>query len=124
MKVQPNHICKFSGCKLGKDGKPKEYYACDYCDRINSWRSVACCREHYDSYIREELDKKSMKTVLDLLPNRTDKTKEEIRQMYNVPAEQIMEQTRADLKDYLKDDMSNLNDAIEQINQEIENGRR
>lgn len=124
MSIKANHICRYSGCTLGKDGKPKEYYACDYCDRINSWRSVACCREHYDSYIREELDRKSRKGILDLLPNRTDKTKEEIRQLYNIPAEEVFNQTKESLKEYINDDMSNLNDAIEQINQEIDNGRR
>lgn len=124
MSIQANHICKYSGCNLGLDGKPKEFYACDYCDRISSWRSIACCREHYDLYIKEELDKKSKRGVLDLLPNRKDKTKDEVIQMYSIPAEVVLEQTKETLKDYLNDDLSNLNNAIDQINKEINEGRR
>lgn len=124
MEIIANHICKYSKCDLGENGEPKKYYACDYCDRINSWRSVACCRKHYDLYIREKLDAKSKQGILDLLPNRIDKTKEEVLQMYNEPAEDLFEQTRDTLKEYIQDDMSNLNEAIEQINREIDNGRR
>ena len=124
MEIQANHICKYSGCTLGRDGKPKRYYACDYCDRINSWRSIACCKEHYEKYIREELDRKSKRGVIDLLPNRTDKSIEEIQKIYSLPAETVYEQTKETLKEYIKDDMSNLNSAIEQINQEIDYGRR
>ena len=59
--MKANHICKYSKCNLGNNGQPKQYYACDYCDRINSWKSIACCKEHFDLYIEEEKNNKSSK---------------------------------------------------------------
>lgn len=50
---KPNHVCKFSGCQLGENYTRKSYYACDDCDKYNSWRSVACCFEHFMEYQNE-----------------------------------------------------------------------
>lgn len=53
----PNHICKYSKCNLGTDANGnrcrKHYYACPDCDRLHSWRAVACCPEHYAAYMNE-----------------------------------------------------------------------
>lgn len=40
-----NHICKICETK---------YYACDKCDNngIFHWRSIACCYEHFQEYIK------------------------------------------------------------------------
>lgn len=53
----PNHTCKYSKCG-------KRYYACDGCEKIGSWRIVACCPEHYQAYILEiEEKEKIIETV-------------------------------------------------------------
>jgi hypothetical protein len=41
-----NHTCRMCGIK---------YYACDTCDKngIFHWRSVACCFEHFQEYIKK-----------------------------------------------------------------------
>lgn len=41
MSNEPNHVCKNCG---------KAYYACEGCDKIASWRSVACSQECFLAY--------------------------------------------------------------------------
>lgn len=53
MEFEPNHICKYSGCKLGKDGNRKEYFACEPCTKIKWWLELACCFEHGCMYQNE-----------------------------------------------------------------------
>lgn len=50
---EPNHVCKYSKCTLGKNGSPKRYYACGDCDKYNSWKSMGCCFEHFMLYGNE-----------------------------------------------------------------------
>lgn len=56
---KPNHICKYSKCDLGTDENGnkcrKQYWACDKCDKLYSWRAVACCPEHFAAYQEEVL---------------------------------------------------------------------
>ena len=111
-----NHICKYSKCTLGKDGGRKEYYACDYCDRINSWKSVACCKEHYDLYIQEVLDARS---AANKLPERTDKTEDEIKEIFQKPVEQVYEETKQELSEYVVDGELDVEKAVDEVNEEI-----
>ena len=53
MEIKPNHVCKYSGCKLGKDGGRKEYFACEPCTKIKWWMELACCVEHGCMYQNE-----------------------------------------------------------------------
>lgn len=53
MEQIPNHICKYSGCKLGNNNKPKEYYACPDCGKHEHWKSMGCTFEHYLAYQNE-----------------------------------------------------------------------
>lgn len=53
---KPNHLCKNMNCKKGIDGKPMEYWACNDCSKINSYREVACCPECFKEYITQVLD--------------------------------------------------------------------
>lgn len=48
---KPNHICKNVNCKNGVDGKPKTYWACNDCDKLHSYREVACCPECFQEYM-------------------------------------------------------------------------
>lgn len=43
----PNHICKACG---------KAYYACPDCDRVNSWKSMACSPQCYQKYMQMVLE--------------------------------------------------------------------
>ena len=94
MMNKPNHICKYTKCTNGKDGGRKHYFACDYCDRTQVWRSVACCPEHYDLYIKEVLAARGQSVPIDILPDRTDKTKEEVREL----PERALKHIAADLE--------------------------
>lgn len=50
-----NHICKNINCKLGIHGSPKEYWACDDCNKLHSYREIACSPECYKEYITQVL---------------------------------------------------------------------
>ena len=122
--MKANHICKYSKCNLGNNGQPKQYYACDYCDRINSWTSIACCKEHFDLYIEEELERKSMLNKINMLPKRIDMSEDEIKELYNIPADVVLEKTNQELQ-YYKDKygIDNINEVVDKINEEL-NQRR
>jgi hypothetical protein len=47
---KPNHECKICS---------KRYYACISCDKINHWKSVACCPEHYVQYVELVTDERN-----------------------------------------------------------------
>ena len=121
--MKPNHICKYSKCNLGEDGGRKHYYACNYCDRTNQWRSAACCKEHYELYVKEVLDARSKNKIVDILPERTDKSKEEVKEIYNKPEETVLEETKVELDEYLKNGET-ISEAIENINNEIDNSKK
>ena len=60
---KPNHICKNINCTNGKDGNRKEYWACNDCDRLHSYREVACSTECYKEYVQQVLDSRSIKPI-------------------------------------------------------------
>lgn len=117
MKKKPNHICRYSGCTLGENGSQKHYYACNYCDATQSYLAVACCREHYDLYIKEVLAAREAEKPLDLEPNRTDMTKEEVKEMKKKPLKSIKKETEKELKDFAdKKGKVNIAKAVEKVN--------
>ncbi len=121
--MKPNHICKYSKCDLGEDGGRKHYYACNYCDRTNAWRSAACCKEHYDLYVQEVLEARSKNKVVNILPERTDKSQEEIQNLYEKSETAVLEETKQELKEYLNNGET-IAEAIEVINTEIDNSNK
>ena len=119
MKKKPNHICRYSGCTLGEDGGRKHYYACNYCDATESYKSLACCREHYDLYVKEVLAARESEKPLDLEPERTDMTKEEVKEMKKKPLKVTKKETEKELKDYAdKNGKVNIAKAVEKANKE------
>ena len=106
--LKPNHICKNPECK-------KEYYACNYCDKINSWRSACCSIECYEKYIdivRKERSKQ--------YPIRIDMTEPEVKNMVeNISAEECLESSKDELSDYIElyPDMS-IAQIVDKINGE------
>lgn len=119
---EPNHICKNINCPNGINGEPKHYYACNYCDRSNQWRSMACSIECYEAYMQQIAEARSKNKKVDILPDRTDMNKEEVKELLEQPIEKVMEDTKEDLKEYL-DDGATIAQAIETINSEIDNNR-
>ena len=121
MQHQPNHICKYSGCTLGEGGTPKHYYACAYCSRAESWKAMACCKEHYELYIQEVLDNREKGNEVDTLPERTDMTKEEVKEFMTRPIDEVLEETKEELKEFAKADGSvDIEEAVDQINKDID----
>lgn len=98
--MKPNHICKWSGCTLGKNGGRKHYYACEFCDFTESWRSVACCKEHYALYIEEVLASRKSGRKPDVLPDRTDMTKGQILKIKQKTIAESLKSTKKELSEY------------------------
>lgn len=121
--MKPNHVCKNAHCPHGVNGEPKHYYACNYCDKANQWRSMACCIECYDEYMKQIVEARAANKKVNLLPERTDMTQEEVQELLEQPIEEVLEQTKEELKDYL-DEGNTVAEAIEQINDEIDNGKK
>lgn len=125
MSKKANHICKNINCTKGRDenGNPtrKHYYACDYCDRINNWKSIACSYECYEEYMQQILEARGKNVAVDLLPERTDKTKEEVQELMERPIEEIKEEVKEDLKDYFVEEEHNtIEEIVEVINAELD----
>lgn len=55
---KPNHICKNPKCG-------KAYYACETCEKIGSWKAVACSPSCFQAYVKmiDELTKPKTEVV-------------------------------------------------------------
>ena len=60
--MKPNHICKNPECK-------KAYYACNFCDKNQNWRSVACSFACYQKYTDLVIAERSKVKLLKLNRN-------------------------------------------------------
>ena len=111
--MKPNHICKNPNCR-------KHYYACDLCDRSNNYKSVACSRECFEIYTNLVLESRMKNKKVDILPDRTDMSKEEVKKLMKKPVKEVEEKTKKDLSDYIKDEEKiNLTEIVEKINKDI-----
>ena len=81
---KPNHICKNQECR-------KHYYACDRCDKIQSWRSVACSVECYKKYTDLVIEARTKGKNIISKPERTDMTEYEIDALLNKPMEEVLD---------------------------------
>lgn len=119
--MKANHKCKYSKCTLGSDGGRKEYYACPHCDASQSWRSMACCKEHYDLYVEEVLAARAHGDKVNLLPDRTDMGVKETKDLVNMPLDKALEATKEELKDYAEDiEELGVSATVDKINDEID----
>lgn len=119
--MKPNHICKYSKCTLGSDGGRKKYYACGYCDATENWKSMACCKEHYSLYMQEVLAAREKNENVDILPDRIDMTKDDIKKLKKKPLKQVKKETEDELREYADENGEvNITDAVEKINIEID----
>lgn len=111
--MKPNHICKNPNCR-------KHYYACDLCDRSQNYKSVACSRECFEIYTNLVLESRMKNKKVDILPDRTDISKEEVKKLMKKPVKEVEEKTKKDLSDYIKDEEKiNLTEIVEKINKDI-----
>ena len=101
--MKANHKCKYSKCTLGSDEGRKEYYACPHCDASQSWRSMACCKEHYELYVDEVLAARAKGDTVNLLPDRTDMETQETKALVKMPLDRALKLTKEELKDYAED---------------------
>lgn len=112
--MKPNHICKNPECR-------KHYYACNYCDKSNNWRSVACSFKCYQKYMDLVIAERSKNKKVTTIPERTDMTEKEVKELLNKPTEVVLEETKEQLKDYVGTDGSiNFAKTVDEINEDLD----
>ena len=112
--IKPNHICKNPECR-------KKYYACNYCSRTLSWRSVACSPECYQKYTDLVIAERSKGKTVEVKPERTDMTEKEVDELMERPIEEVFEETKEELKDFADIDGNvNFAKAVDKINKELD----
>lgn len=112
--IKPNHICKNPNCR-------KEYYACNYCSRTLSWRSIACSKKCYQEYTDLVIAERSKGKTVDIKPERTDMTEKEVDKLLEKPIDEVLTETKEELKDYVLEDGSiNIAEAVDDINEKLE----
>lgn len=112
--IKANHICKNPECK-------KNYYACNFCDKTQNWKSVACSFTCYQKYMDLVIEERSKGKKVEVKPERTDMTEKEVDELLNKPIEKVIEETKEELKDYANFDGSiDFVKAVEEVNLELE----
>lgn len=123
--MKSNTICKYSKCNLGENGGRKHYYSCGYCVATENWKSMACCKEHYDLYIKEVLEARASGKTIDTLPDRTDMSKDDIKNLKKKPIKQVKKETEIELSDYADENGElNIIEAVSKINKEIDKNEK
>ena len=61
-----------------------------------------------------------MLNKINMLPKRTDMSEDEIKELYNIPADVVLEKTNQELQ-YYKDryGIDNINEVVDKINDEL-----
>ena len=112
--IKPNHICKNPDCR-------KKYYACNFCDKNRTWRSVACSFECYQKYTDLVIAERSKGKTVEVKPERTDMTEKEVDELMERPIEEVFEETKEELKDFADIDGNvNFAKAVDEINKELD----
>ena len=112
--MKPNHICKNPECR-------KKYYACNFCDKNRTWRSVACSFACYQKYTDLVIAERSKGKTIEVKPERTDMTEKEVDELMERPIEEVFEETKEELKDFADIDGNvNFAKAVDEINRELD----
>ena len=123
MRKEANTVCKYSGCTLGEDGGRKHYYACAYCAASERWKALACCREHYELYMKEVLEIRE-KEAKAFLAERTDMTEEEVKELKKKPLDQLEKEAKEELKEYADENGEvDIEEAVDKVNAELDKRR-
>lgn len=116
---EPNAVCKSCG---------KDYYVCDYCTRTNNYKTITCSPECYDTYITMVLEQrkkehdKFKQEYVNIYTSRHDLTEEQYKELMSKPIEQVIEETKIELKEYInKYQGLSIVSIVSIINKEIEN---
>lgn len=108
-----NHICKNPKCR-------KKYYACDFCGRSKNWRSVACSFDCYQEYMDLVISERSKGKIIEVKPERTDMSEQEVDILMNTPIEEVMEISKEELKEFADIDGNvNFAKAVDEINEKL-----
>ena len=112
--IKPNHICRNPECK-------KAYYACNFCDKSQNWRSVACSFACYQKYMDLVIAERSKGKTVEVKPERTDMTEKQVDALLDAPVETVLEETKAELADFADID-GNVDFAktVDEINRELD----
>ncbi len=122
---KPNHICKNPKCTKGDDGGRKKYYACNFCDHSENWRSVACSFECYMQYTEAVIEARTKGHNPSTIPERTDMSNKEVEELLNKPVETVLEETKEELKDFADIDGNvDFAKAVDEINEDIEKKKK
>lgn len=116
-----NHICKNPNCTKGDNNGRKKYYACNFCDKTQNWRSVACSFECYQEYMDIVIAERSKNKNISVVPERLDMTEQEVSILMGKPYYEVYEETKEELKDYIgESEISDFSEVVDEINHEIE----
>lgn len=104
---KPNHKCAVCGA---------EYWSCDYCSRIHSWRSLCDTRECYEKLLQSREPAKEQ---------RLDKTPEEMEVLMVKDIEEVKKDTLEELSD-VADIITEegIAGAVDVINKEMKKKRK
>ena len=112
--IKANHICRNPECK-------KAYYACNYCDKSQNWRSVACSFACYQKYMDLVIAERSKGKIVEVKPERTDMTEKQVDELLDAPVETVLEETKAELLDFADIDGNvDFAKAVDEINRELD----
>ncbi len=117
--LEPNCYCKNRYCPHGEGGQPKRFYACKYCSRVASYKSVACCPECFQAYQDQVLRERERTRKLN---NRIDMNDEQFATLMATSIVQVAEDSINEIKDAGYGDV--LQDegfaaAVDKINEDI-----
>ena len=116
--MKPNHICKNPECR-------KKYYACNFCDKNMTWRSVACSFSCYQKYTDLVIAERSKGKTIEVKPERTDMTEKEVDELLKRPVEEVLEETKEELKDFADIDGNiDFAKAVDEINENFEKQKK
>lgn len=112
--IKANHICKNPECR-------KHYYACNYCDRSQNFKSVACSFSCYQKYMDLVIAERSKGKTVDVKPERTDMTEKEVDILLETPMEIVLEETKQELAEYADIDGNiDFTKTVNEINKELD----
>lgn len=119
---QPNTICKNRNCTKGKDGGRKHYYTCRYCVHSASWRSVACCEECYDEYMKQVAEAREHNEPVNLFPERTDMSQDEVRSLVmDAYYDDVVKATKEELSDEMEEAPGlGFGQIVDRINEQLD----
>lgn len=119
---QPNTVCKNRNCTKGKDGGRKHYYSCKYCVHSVSWRSVACCEECYEEYLRQVKEAREHNEPVDLFPERTDMSVDEVYSLVmDADPDEVVRETEEELADEIEEfPWLGFGQIVDRINEQLD----